>query len=137
MPFACAPSFLFPEEPCGPMSTESRSTFVWNQPGTAASSRSYRGNAPVSNPLSMSQQTIHSELQGLGARLAALDAASKAAAPAAESAAPPAPISGVPREPSPWDGRYYDSFAKFAGEASRVKDAGRLPFGSDSKKMAL
>ena len=69
------------------MSTESRSTFVWNQPGTAASSRSYRGNAPVSNPLSMSQQTIHSELQGLGARLAALDAASKAAAPAAESAA--------------------------------------------------
>ena len=134
MPFACAPSFLFPEEPCGALSTESRSTFVWNQP--AAPSRSYRGNAPVSAPLQMAHPSVHAQLQGLGARLAALDAATKEAAPAVESEAP-ASTSAVPREPSPWEGSHYDSFAKFAGEASRVKDAGRLPFGSDTKKMSV
>ena len=37
----------------------------------------------------------------------------------------------------PWEGSTYDTFAKYAGEASRVASTGRLPFGSDSKKMAL
>lgn len=30
---------------------------------------------------------------------------------------------------------YFDSCAKFAGEASRVRDAGRLPFGNDNFKI--
>ena len=34
-----------------------------------------------------------------------------------------------------WQGASYDSFAQYAGEAARVRSAGRLAFGSDRMKM--
>lgn len=44
-------------------------------------------------------------------------------------------ISAKPASRKPEHTAEFDSFAKFASEASRVRDAGRLPFGSDSCKL--
>ena len=41
------------------------------------------------------------------------------------------PSASAPKEPVV----YFDSCAKFAGEASKVRAAGRLPFGNDNFKI--
>ena len=74
------------------------------------------------------------------------EAQAEATAPAPAAAAPVPTPRAAQLEASrlsagsnmyPWQGHSCDSFAKYAGEAHRVRNTGRLPFGSDNKKMAV
>ena len=129
MPIALAPSNVFPSGPTAPITTEARARYVDFQAAATAAPRPYRGvldpiAGGVVNPLS-----IVESLESLGARLEALRA---------KPAPAPAPAPAPPAEKgAPWENPTYDTFAKYAGEASRVAASGRLPFGSDNKKMAL
>lgn len=126
MPFTCAPSNVFPEGAVA-LSTEAKEKFTWQQPAAAESPRAYRGSAPTPAPLQMAHPSVGSELAKLKARLAAL-----------EPTAVVTNIDATAADSAPWAGpNFYTTFASYAGEASRVKDSGRLPFGSDTKKMAL
>jgi hypothetical protein len=72
------------------------------------------------------------ELEVLKQKLNALQATVEAAPEAAlaDGGALPADADG-----QVWQGASYDSFAQYAGEAARVRSAGRLAFGSDRMKM--
>ena len=129
MPIALAPSHVFPEQSGPKMSTESHTAFV-GKAVSAAYSQPYRGSPQAfvaSNSVIMQQPgTVASELKSLGARLEALNRARAA----------PAPPTRAVAEQQAFPGGSYDSFAQYAAEASRVRNSGRLPFGSDSRKMA-
>ena len=106
-----------------PMSSESRSSYKDYGVEAAASTRPYRGVLLPAPAGVVTSPSLVQQLEGLGARL-------KAMQPGAE----PAPIEPSCVLPEAYT---YDTFAQYAGEASRVVATGRLPFGSDSKKMAL
>lgn len=144
MPVALAPSSIFPTARSQPMTTESRSRFVDYQAGGLPSARAYRATKAPEVAQVFSQPTsLVSQLSSLTARLEAL------AQPPCVPAPPPADAA-IPRvaqlegsrlsgsnEKLPWEGSTYDTFAKYAGEASRVANTGRLAFGSDTKKMQI
>ena len=137
MPVALAPSNVMPKlDKSPPLTTESASAFVdYGAAGRAA--RPYRGVIATQEGGIVSRPTLYAQLESLGSRLEAMR---KLAAPADEPASEPAPESSsdaVVVGAMPWESQTYDSFAKFAGEASRVANTGRLAFGSDNKKMAL
>ena len=137
MPVALAPSNVMPTlDKSPPLITESQSAFVdYGAAGLAA--RPYRGVLAAEEGGIVSRPTLYAQLESLGTRLEAMR---KLAAPADEPADEPAPESSaeaVVLGSMPWENTTYDSFAKFAGEASRVANTGRLAFGSDNKKMAL
>ena len=113
-----------------PYTTESKSAFVDYQAIDAPTARPYVGVLSAPPAGVVNETTVLAQLESIGARLTALK---KTTAPA-PAPAPAAPSSVVP---APWESFSYDTFAQFAGEASRVRDTGRLPFGSDNKKMAL
>ena len=128
-----APSHIFPESTDAELSTETRTAYV-GKDVAAGYSQPYRGSPAAflaSNSSMIAQQpgTIASQLQSLGERLGAL--AAPPAAPVATASEDP------PAFPVPSSNDSYDSFAKYAAEASRVRNSGRLPFGSDTKKMAI
>ena len=134
MPLALAPSNVMPTVANPPpLSTESSSAYVDPKAvaGGSATQKPYRGVLLPEPAGIIAQPPIMAELESLGARLKALS--KPAAAPAA--AAPPA--AAASSTDGPWMSSYYSTFAGYAGEASRVQSTGRLPFGSDSKKMAL
>ena len=127
------------------MTTESREAFKSPaETPTLPAPKPYRGPKIPSGPDQVigDQEGIVSQLKSLSARLEALTGSLPAAAPAATlPSARTAQLEGshlpVGSTQRPWEGSSYETFAGFAGEASRVRSAGRLPFGSDSKKMAL
>ena len=132
MPSICgsAPSNVLPTlpEPL-PLTTEASST--WGKGGTApglTSSRSYRGSIVPKDAGVVYEPPLLTKLEELKARLLRM----KAAEPAEPE--PEFEESGL-LIGSMWMTAEYDSCAKYAGEASKVAASGRLPFGSDSKKM--
>ena len=136
MPVALAPSNVLAQlaDP-PPISTESRTRYI-DFGAAAAASRPYRGVLCPEPAGVVSQPSIVDQLDSLGARLNAMRK------PPAPLPPPPAPADDAdtfaPAEARvPWENPYYATFAGYAGEASRVVATGRLPFGSDSKKMAL
>jgi hypothetical protein len=139
MPVAMSPSNVFPVVYTEAPTTESQSAFTWKQPTAATTPRAYRaGGRPATAPLKVSAApapSVAAEIDALKKRIASLQAKMSAAPPAdaAPAAAPPAPDGGD----KPWEGYYYDSFAKYASEASRVRKTGRLPFGKDRMKIDL
>ena len=145
MPVALAPSSIFPIEESLPMTTESREAFKQPAETPALSApKPYRGPNIPRGPDQVigDQDGIMSQIKSLTARLEALSGALPVEAPPAPAAsARTAQLEGS-RLPAgsnqrPWEGGTYETFASFAGEASRVRNAGRLAFGSDSKKMAV
>lgn len=137
MPVALAPSNVFPTDQDSPLSTESASAFVDPKSVAAAPSpRPYRGVLAPEPAGIVSQPSLIAQLESLGERLEAM----RKPAAAAKSAAAPAPATSSPAPTGaqvPWQNVHYDTFAKYAGEASRISNTGRLPFGSDTKKMSL
>ena len=129
MPLALAPSNVLPtmDDP-PPLSTEASSAYVDPSVSAAAVPRPYRGALSVEPAGVVATPALLTQLEALGARLEAL----KPPAPAEEPA--PAPVVD---EAAPWEAQCFDSFAKYSGEATKVRATGRLPFGSDNKKMAL
>ena len=112
-----------------PLTTEASST--WGKGGTApglTSSRSYRGSIVPKDAGVVYEPPLLTKLEELKARLLRM----KAAEPAEPE--PEFEESGL-LIGSMWMTAEYDSCAKYAGEASKVAASGRLPFGSDSKKM--
>jgi hypothetical protein len=128
MPVTLAPSSVFPTLAAPPpLSTTSASAYVdWNAVGKTAAARPYRGVIAVEPAGVVATNPVLGQLEALGARLEAMRP--KAAAVATQT------TSSASAE---WESSTYDTFAQFASEASRVRPTGRLPFGSDSKKMSL
>ena len=140
MPVALAPSAVFPISEPEPMVTETQASFSGSEAAPLASPMPYRGpNIPVALDQVITQApSVVAQLKSLSARLEALSGPAGLAA--ADPPAPeprPAQLEGSRGAPAPWEGHHYDTFANFAGEASRVRNTGRLPFGSDSKKMVV
>ena len=126
------------------MTTETREAF--KQPAETpalGAPKPYRGpNIPSGPDQVIGQEGIISQLKSLSARLEALTGALPAEPPPAPVVSARIAQLEASRLPAgstqrPWEGGTYETFAGFAGEASRVRNAGRLPFGSDSKKMAV
>ena len=108
-----------------------RGLSTWGKGGTApglTSSRSYRGSIVPKDADVVYEPPLLTKLEELKARLLRM----KAAEPAEPE--PEFEESGL-LIGSMWMTAEYDSCAKYAGEASKVAASGRLPFGSDSKKM--
>ncbi len=135
MPLALAPSNVFTPSENGARVSETHASYVnfsgaYNPTGMPAWGSPTRQSPAPSGILPTQEPALEDQLASLGARLAAL-----------ERGVLPAPTeshaSADDKEGAPWDGISFDSFAKFAAEASKVRAAGRLPFGSDTKKMAL
>lgn len=156
-----APSSVFPENPdyWPPVwTTESRAAFV-NHGRPPSAPQRYRGG--MSTPKVMHAQPVMrqpvtpvmAQLQSLQERLlrlqkqldksasscakgnaqATLDAVVAQIA-ALECCTGTAELENIEKDPRRGSGSY-DSFAQFAAEASRVRHAGRLPFGSDHVKI--
>ena len=159
-----APSNIFPPVPdqYPPIfTTEARAAFVnYNRPSTAP--QPYRGAqfpspAPHVQPVTKAATPLMSQLQSLNERLLRLqkqlDDPSSGAAPAISQASIDAvaaqlaalegqkpaakPVAKPAAKPPPDMSGSFESFAQFAAEASRVRNAGRLPFGSDYAKIRL
>lgn len=128
MPLALAPSNVFaPAAEAQGQETEAQSQYVAYS--VESSFQPYWGQmepAPT-QIINSAQPSIHEQLNNLRVRLAVLggDTPATRAAPAAKAS-----FGGL-------DGVSFDSYAKFAGEAHKVRATGRLPFGSDNKKLAL
>jgi len=150
MPVCLAPSAIFPIASSVPMSTEARDSFKAPKAGAQVSEpKPYRGpNIPrAKDQVLQEHEDVTMQLKSLTARLEALSSTISSAAeaapaePAPAASARPAQLeaSGLPVTSTqlPWEGSTYATFAGYAGEASRVRNAGRLAFGSDSKKMAV
>jgi len=148
MPNVLPPSNVFPFlSGLPPATTESKSAYApppvssYVQP----SPRRYRGSSasrPASASVLAQPDEVMEQIDDLKRRLETLKVPSEAQKALSEltarvSALEASTASTAPKAPPsvPADTVTYDSFAKYAGEASRVAAAGRLPFGSDHKKM--
>ena len=127
MPVALSPSNLFPVEPVGPMTTESRTAYEWKQSAESARPQPYRAGAAPQDAgiVPDAAPTVVGQLKSLEQRLNALQA--RVHGPPETKTTTSTEASNT--EPNAWDAPYYDSCAAFAGEAARVKAAGRLAFG--------
>lgn len=149
MPNVLPPSNVFPVLSGLPAATtESKSAFA---PPPASSyvqpsPRPYRGSGasrPATASVLAQPDEVMEQINDLKRRLETLQVPSEAQKALSEltarvSALEAATVSTEPKAPptsGPTDPVTYNSFAKYAGEASRVAAAGRLPFGSDHKKM--
>ena len=162
-----APSNIFPPVPdqYPPIfTTEARAAFVnYNRPTSAPQPyRGAQGPSPVPHvqPVTKAATPLMSQLQSLNERLLRLqkqlDEPSSGAAPAISQASIDAvaaqlaaleglkaapccekPAAKPAAKPPPDMSGSFESFAQFAAEASRVRNAGRLPFGSDYAKIRL
>jgi hypothetical protein len=132
MPFTPSPSSVFPTTRYS-ITSESKDAFHWQEPAPPAVPfyRKPAGSAP-SPYVPIAPITVLGELEALKQKLNALQATVEAvpAAALADGGALPADADG-----QVWQGASYDSFAQYAGEAARVRSAGRLAFGSDRMKM--
>ena len=142
MPCCLAPSSVFPTTHSAPPTTEAQERFVDWKSYERDSVRPYRGMQPVEAQQVMAQPpTLLAQLGSLTARLQALRQPAAPQAAIDDIAARIAQLEGsmlsADAGQKPWEGSTYDTFAKYAGEASRVRSTGRLPFGSDNKKMAI
>ena len=140
MPVALAPSNVFATvSDLPPMTTEAKASYVDYKAYEVPAPRPYRVGPPTIEPDQVinKPQNLLVELGALGARLEAMST------PTAPTTQPPASAPAADEDPAalegavPWEGSTYDTFAKYAGEASRVRNTGRLPFGSDNKKMQI
>ena len=134
MPFTPSPSSVFPNTRYTSTS-ETQEAFTWRQP-ERSDPHFYRGAAastpaPYLVPL---PATVESQLKELSQKVAALQAAQAAAAPSTDANA----VAQAPEaeDGQVWEGATYTSFANYASEASRVRNAGRLPFPKDTMKIA-
>ncbi|KAL1524218.1 hypothetical protein AB1Y20_019125 [Prymnesium parvum] len=158
-----APSSIFPERPDHwppAWVTESRASFVPHKLPPPTPQR-YRGSKGVTSvlheqpitrhggPIVLAQlQSLHERLKRLHKQLeeepgnmaensqATLDAVSAQLATLGNSTAGATEGSEAFLRKKKGTGSF-DSFAQFASEASRVRSAGRLPFGSDHTKIRL
>ena len=131
MPFTPSPSSVFPNHRYS-ITSESQEAYGWQAP-PPTEKPFYRGPAAAkAAPYVQVVPSVAGELASLTARVAAMQATTQE-----PPAAPPAAAAPTDDDGQVWEGASYGSFAQYAGEASRVKGAGRLPFGSDVMKMKL
>jgi hypothetical protein len=136
MPVCLAYSNVFPVVTTEPATTESKEAYVDHKSYATESPRPYRTQRSAEQAQVINQPpTVLSELESLTARLEAIRQPKAAIADIAASV-PHIVDSATPAQ-KPWEGGTYDTFAQYAGEAARVRSTGRLPFGSDNKKIAL
>ena len=121
MPVALAPSNVFNElAGLPPMTTEAKSAFVDYKSYGLSAPRPYRATPSTFPDQVITQpQSLLAELGSLQSRLEALRPKS-AAAPAPEPEVASEQQAAVLKGSVPWKGATYDTFAQYAGEASRV-----------------
>ena len=154
MPTIVAPSAAgimpFYADYSGPAMSESRAAFVDHKQPKRAAVVSYRGSgvprpatAPAAPPTA--RAGMLAEIEALSARVSALQgklASAGVVAPTplevqlGEVSAKLAAIEQAGLKIGGAVPTYLDTCSKFAAEASRVRNAGRLPFGSDHSKIA-